>query len=337
MHNCFKIIGYVMLCACYAIIASCTNLPIDNNVYYYQDFKLPYRVIPESNADDIINISWFKDNKLLSINLKNKGKRSSSLVRIDNNKFTYVLKYDDSYIYGIRLKDNYFCLFNIVSKKDSILSFTAEYAINIKEGSCKIENINSEKGNGNIAYLSEWDISLYYNVIGSSVDEFFGAYLFDDNGFKKNIDIGSFDVLSPQYISFLDKYLLRHEDYKRFNSGQGPRSYKLLDKNGNVSEFPYPKEFSERVLNGNGFDDIWPYKEGYVISRWAGPKRGIYLLFNNKVRRVFNGEAFLVRVSPNGCAIAFASRTPVPLIPGIAQYLKHRSRSVYIMNICQGE
>lgn len=116
------------------------------------------------------------------------------------------------------------------------------------------------------------------------------------------------EIQLPEYLPFLQSYLLNYWDSRRSNGGDRP--FRLMKPDGDVSEIPYPTRLAN-ALN-NYFNRIIVLRPGLLVAR-TGPGRGeagFFLIQRDRVVRIWGRSKDFVMSyapAPDGCKFAFMS------------------------------
>lgn len=134
------------------------------------------------------------------------------------------------------------------------------------------------------------------------------------------------------YSEFLDAYVVGHEYYSP--QWTETHSFWILQRNGDLKEVPYAQTMLE------GRVDVYPLKQGYLAYYSSGRftmtdsgDHGLYFMQGDKVQRLIVGLVEGVRISPDGCKVAFVhARNAEEHDATTKPY-----RTVKIINFCQGD
>lgn len=135
----------------------------------------------------------------------------------------------------------------------------------------------------------------------------------------------------PHYSEFLNAYVVGMNYYNP--NDPETRSFWILQRNGGLKEIPYPKALHEGQLA------LYPIKLGYLVEYHTDPIPGadpfnnaLYLMQGDQLQRLVAGSIHGVRISPDGCKVAFSHAKKVE-----DRFWSPKPRNtVKLINFCQG-
>lgn len=116
------------------------------------------------------------------------------------------------------------------------------------------------------------------------------------------------EIERPEYLPFLQSYLLNYSDSRR--SYHGDRPFRLMKPEGDISEIPYPSRLANSL--NNYFNRVIVLRPGLLVAQTGpGPgEAGFFLVQGDRVTRIWGKDKDFVMSyapAPDGCKFAFMS------------------------------
>ncbi|WP_338845104.1 hypothetical protein V8J88_15550 [Massilia sp. W12] len=156
------------------------------------------------------------------------------------------------------------------------------------------------------------------------------AFVVNENGWRKEMDMPANYVEYPTYDRYVNKYWLAVSSYNTSSAPMKKSMLYLVDKEGDVEKIKLPEYYMEEIgLIRKAFFT----RKGILIDSSGGRVKsshysGLFLLAGNDVIRVYDRDDNVVFIgaSPNGCNVAFLE---------LKNYSLSSRKTVKIINFCE--